>query len=138
MTLLEKHPDILGDLGYLSIHPGWDDLIDQLCSDLWMAVSTSSHSNQCEVKAVQIKEKFGGLRFYIETKNLTEWQYNQVCRLIKEAEHKSFKICEICGEPGGSDHTSKYWLKTRCKKHQTNNEIDRDPKTGERIFKSEQ
>ena len=65
------------------------------------------------VKILQIKEKFGGLRFYVDTGS------TDLFRAIDAAEDASFKICEQCGAPGKL--RSGGWLKTRCdecqKKH---------------------
>jgi len=61
------------------------------------------------VVALQVKEKFGGLRFYVSGGD----QYT--AGLIWLADHLSTMICEECGAPGlqtGSD-----WIKTRCATH---------------------
>ena len=61
----------------------------------------------------QVKEKFGGLRFYIS--GGTE-EYN---RVIQRIEAQSFKVCEKCGQsgtpmtPDGNPHG---WIKTICPK----------------------
>lgn len=44
--------------------------------------------------ASQIKEKFGGLRFYVNGATDKHWNY------IHFAESMSYKICEECGKPG--------------------------------------
>jgi len=79
--------------------PGWDKLIDpiiKLCED-----------DGAEI--LQIKEKFGGLRFYVHNPSpIIELE-------IKEAERLSYKTCEVCGEPGLLYGGS--WLKTLCKEH---------------------
>ena len=45
-------------------------------------------------KVAQVKEKFGGLCFYIEGGN------EAIFALIETAELESFHICEVCGQPG--------------------------------------
>ena len=57
----------------------------------------------------QIKEKFGGLRFY------TNVQDPIASKLIHEAEDQSYETCEICGEPGTT--SGKGWIVTRCEIH---------------------
>lgn len=48
---------------------GWFNLIDKLCSDITKICEKNKKKN-IEVIAVQVKEKFGGLRFYYDlTKN---------------------------------------------------------------------
>lgn len=56
--------------------------------------------------AMQCKEKFGTLRFYVEngTTQINKW--------INDAERKSSQTCETCGE-AGSIH-NKRWIKTMC------------------------
>ena len=67
------------------------------------------------VKAAQVKEKFGTLRFYVECVQANK--ADKVYSVIQEAEIESGKICENCGSKkkvkckstGGS-----YWIKTLC------------------------
>lgn len=56
---------------------------------------------------VQVKEKFGGLRFY--TGGTTE----EFLDLIDEAEKASYVICERCGEKGEM-RPELGWIKTLC------------------------
>ena len=60
-------------------------------------------------EVLQVKEKFGGLRFYVNS--ATEEMY----RLISEAESQSYEICEECGKPGTLSQKIKGgWMKTLC------------------------
>lgn len=60
--------------------------------------------------AVQVKEKYGSLRFYMSSG--TKGMYD----LCSEYENKSYKICEECGEEGVlRDDLS--WILTLCEKH---------------------
>lgn len=85
---------------------GWRLLIEQLDRDIRKAVPG--------YRAVQVKEKFGELRFYIDV--LPEAEYDAAASLIREAERNSLKICEICGEPGEL-RNRRGWDKTLCDKH---------------------
>ena len=58
----------------------------------------------------QVKEKFGGLRFYVY--GATDEQY----AFIRFAESISYKTCEICGDRAKPDRTMG-WVTTRCAKH---------------------
>ena len=58
----------------------------------------------CEV--VQVKEKFGGLRFYIEGGD------DYILGLIALAESMSYVVCSSCGNKGMPKKTG--WLKTLC------------------------
>lgn len=59
--------------------------------------------------AAQIKEKFGGLRFYVD--NATTEQYS----FIEMAEFMSMNTCEMCG--GRGKIGGRFWLKCLCKTH---------------------
>jgi NADH pyrophosphatase NudC (nudix superfamily) len=56
--------------------------------------------------AAQVKEKFGGLRFYVD--NADDYTRG----VIAMAESMSYKTCEVCGSPG--KQTGKGWIKTVC------------------------
>lgn len=56
--------------------------------------------------ATQVKEKYGGLRFYIS--GGSEEAYNA----IEEAGDESYRTCEHCGEPGKCNERG--WLATLC------------------------
>ena len=59
--------------------------------------------------AVQIKEKFGGLRFYVQAATSKHYDY------ISFAESMSYRTCEQCGAPG--KRYSMGWHKTLCDIH---------------------
>lgn len=73
----------------ISCDPGWDDLIASLDREL------SEIDNNYVVH--QVKEKFGGLRFYFDTQTDKRAEMNQVVRKYEEL---SQKTCELTGEPG--------------------------------------
>jgi hypothetical protein len=84
---------------------GWYELINKLCYDL---VGLSSGGNECVV--VQIKEKFGGLRFYVHGNN------DAINSFISKAEKKSYTICETCGKKG-KVRSDLFWIQTLCNEH---------------------
>lgn len=59
---------------------------------------------------VQVKEKFGGLRFYMSA--TTEAIHDTIAR----AAEKSFHSCEDCGRPGKL-RRRRGWLATLCDEH---------------------
>lgn len=77
---------------------GWYDVIYDLCTIL-MQVSPKT-------RAVQVKEKFGGLRFYVDT--TTEEGY----KAIDASEELSLRTCEDCGGPGSPNDVG--WITTLC------------------------
>lgn len=62
----------------------------------------------------QIKEKFGGLRFYFDTKQVGQVR-DKMYDLVNEAEHKCEHLCEVCGEEGTIEGLR--WLSCRCPQH---------------------
>lgn len=94
---------------------GWYDLINCLCFviDNYMENEQSQAKLEkrkpCDyIQAVQVKEKFGGLRFYINY-NLPE-----ISGAISMAEQMSYYICENCGSTETVTQTQG-WIKTLCK-----------------------
>lgn len=102
----------------------FDDYVKQqfpsLCANVYCGVSVASgwHPLVCKAleslkrvspdsKVVQIKEKFGGLRLYVD--DATE----QGRAVIRSAEWASWLICEKCGTTVGVTTEGK-WLKTLC------------------------
>ena len=59
--------------------------------------------------AVQVKEKFGGLRFYVQAATDKHYQY------ISFAESMSYRTCEECGNPGKTYTDG--WHRTLCDIH---------------------
>ena len=67
-----------------------------------------------DYKIDQIKEKFGGLRFYISSDaNRMREMYD----LIDIAEGKSFETCEMCGAAAERINNENGWMVVRCKEH---------------------
>ena len=78
--------------------PGWKCLIDPLI-------------RRCRREGVeihQVKEKFGGLRFY------TGPASDSLLAAIDDAEDLSFYVCESCGAPGYPTTTGYGWILTLC------------------------
>lgn len=97
---------------------GWYSVIDGLCSELVSVYE--KYGIPIDIRPAQIKEKFGGLRFYYDTQNrkksihaidflgegtirLEEEEtdlYKEVRRVVNKWEDISYTICEECGKPG--------------------------------------
>lgn len=102
---------------------GWYWLIDNLCHSIQGYVDSRNDGvkirnkarskeeepeAEWEVEAVQVKEKFGELRFYIHGGD------DMVHGMIHLAEDMSWNICEVCGSTKDVTHT-KGWIKTVCR-----------------------
>ncbi len=71
---------------------GWGSLIAELEAKL-KALSP-------DYTISQVKEKFGGLRYYANPGDVGAETAKQFYDLIREAEAESDKTCECCGHPG--------------------------------------
>jgi hypothetical protein len=69
----------------------------------------SSESIECECPS-QVKEKFGGLRFYVNRRNDAI-----IRRRIGIAVDECFRTCEVCGQPGTLREDR--LIKTLCDEH---------------------
>jgi hypothetical protein len=88
---------------------GWKGIIDAASARL-EEINRSIPDDQPKVEAVQVKEKFGGLRIY--TGSVPSSRYDEIRAIIGEAEGKSLETCESCGKPGGLRGGS--WVFTMC------------------------
>lgn len=87
---------------------GWFSLIRSLCEFITQ--------QGVDVYLVQIKEKFGGLRFYYhvsEGAEVDEARMQMVNGAASFARVMSRSICEECGRPG-DERRDTGWIKTRC------------------------
>jgi hypothetical protein len=61
------------------------------------------------ITASQVKEKFGGLRFY------TNVYTDEISGMMSMAEGMSYRTCEVCGNPGRANNYG--WISTLCDTH---------------------
>lgn len=113
----------------LGIGDGWFSILDNLCKEIDPLVSEN-------FKVTQIKEKFGGLRFYYDLEDYHHFDIlysshisfdnirNKINKLIAKAEADSFETCEICGDPASLDKSS-FWVKSLCEFHKLERENGR-------------
>lgn len=88
---------------------GWFNLIDNLCSTLDHHVKYLPEELKGDIYVVQVKEKFGGLRFYMNQS--TPFMDGA----ISLAEGLSYSICEECGAPGQRQPGG--YIQVLCDKH---------------------
>jgi hypothetical protein len=93
----------------LEVGEGWLPMIDELSAKLEEEIKQYIKENpglDYYPRASQVKEKFGGLRFYMMTST------DKMEEIISEYEAKSETICESCGKPG--DIKGGGWLVCNC------------------------
>ena len=88
---------------FFGVKEGWYQLIKDLIVDL--------NEMGWDKQVMQVKEKFGGLRFYVNSHIENDDLHNRVFK----AEKDSYKICEVCGEPGRVRNNG--WYMTLCYSH---------------------
>jgi len=85
----------------LSTPPGWDNLVSELHVELIRI--------DPDYTVQQIKEKFGGLRFYCNIQP----REGEARSLIEIAEAKSYRTCQVCGVSGTTESING-WYSTLC------------------------
>jgi hypothetical protein len=116
--LVDRWPtwfSIGGDPRYTSMRfgfqhgDGWFDLLWRLCMRLEPVVAAAEEDTRSLFEVLQVKEKFGGLRFYASYNNET------ISTLIEAAAVESFYTCEACGQAGKRRGDSR--IQTLCDSH---------------------
>ena len=97
---------------------GWYQILDSLCGQIQHHIDWKQEQKEkygrgdgCkQVVAVQVKEKFGGLRFYYNGGDDT------VDGMVRMAESWAANTCETCGEKG-QHQFSNGWHYVACEEH---------------------
>jgi len=101
---------------------GWFWLLDGLCESIQSYITLNRKS---QIRAVQVKEKFGRLRFYHDDGNGYAWENSElgdtldldsteyIDGMISVAEYLSGTICETCGTTKDIGRTVD-WIRTIC------------------------
>lgn len=87
-------------------YPGWNNIIITCNRKLEML--------DPDYRILQIKEKFGTLRYYYHTDVKIHSIREAMDRYVRQAEVESSKTCEFCGKPGKLIKCKMAWMKTRC------------------------
>ena len=117
----EKYPKMFSQhYGGFAIGKGWWPIIEGLCATIQGHIEWKK--GECpQVVVAQIKEKFGGLRFYYDGGD------EQIRGMVYMAELWASSSCEICGNVGTSRTDG--WIKTLCDTH----EAERQTRIKERL-----
>ena len=91
---------------------GWWPILEALCGQIQHHVDWKNKQSEvvAQVTVNQIKEKFGGLRFYYSGGD------DAIDGMVRMAESWAAHSCETCGSPGKS--RSGGWIKTLCDHHE--------------------
>ena len=94
------------DYGF-DINDGWYKLVYELILKIRI---NDEAKGKWITKVTQCKEKFGGLRFYVTGTSDKNWD------LIREAEQKSYGVCEVTASEVEVGVWNSGWIITLCKK----------------------
>jgi hypothetical protein len=128
--LISKYPKIFEDyegnpsrVNWLDLPAGWVGIIDDLCGAIQQYCDHINHYNRSsneewQVRCVQMKEKFGNLRFYVNDADpLVEGMINLAC-------YQCDLKCQDCGSRKDIVVTAG-WIRHLCKNCYENNYLPR-------------
>lgn len=109
--LKDKCPKLFKDLSSIDIDVGWHLLVSNLALTIEHELDRLDPEIVEQMYCVQIKQKFGGLRFYMN--HSTPY----IDGAIRLAENLSFHICEVCGLQSASVKVVGGWMTALCQTH---------------------
>jgi hypothetical protein len=116
----ERFPNMYsGKYGGFSVGPGWWPIIESLSANIQQHVDWANRKEKVcpQVVVEQVKEKFGGLRFYYQGGD------EQIHGMVRMAEAWAGTSCEECGAPGS--RIGGGWVRTLCEFHNAEREATR-------------
>lgn len=122
-----KFPSMFAEpYGGFCVGEGWWPILESLCDNIQSHIDWVNETRErllkdnpydhdipdevAQVVVHQIKEKFGGLRFYCQGGD------REVRGMIRMAESWAARTCEQCGKPGKIRHGG--WQQTLCDEHE--------------------
>lgn len=118
--LIKKYPKIFEQyegnpsmVNWLDLPKGWISVVDKLCGAVQSYIDNVTRYTEgktyktSQVTCTQMKEKFGGLRFYVNGGD------NHTDGMIYMAEHLCSLTCQNCGSEKNIGQT-KGWITTLC------------------------
>lgn len=93
---------------------GWYQLIWNLSEEI-EDLLTKHNVSLDYFDVFQVKEKYGGLRFYYILVNDKEDTATELYKIVDKYEKLSLKICEMCGKEGKLQEGANGWLKVLCR-----------------------
>lgn len=103
--LFNDFPDLFADrVRQIECDSGWFEIIYEASLKINNIIKTKNLS----CKVAQVKEKFGTLRYYMDSTT------DEIQEIIKDAEVKSELTCEFCGTFENVKLRKGGWVKTLC------------------------
>ena len=116
----ERFPKMFsGKYGGFCCGEGWWPILEKLCSNIQQHIDWKNKQSEVvsQVTVAQIKEKFGGLRFYYDGGD------EHINGMVRMAEAWADASCEECGSPGKRRDGG--WIKTLCDHHEAERQLKR-------------
>ena len=117
LAYIHKHIKLTRSIDYIQqtnpykyqfdIDNGWFKIVYDLVDSIRV---NDEAKGKWVTKVTQCKEKFGGLRFYVTGTSDKNWD------LIREAEKKSYGVCEVTGSEVEVGVWNDGWVQTICMK----------------------
>ncbi|SHI52140.1 hypothetical protein [Pollutimonas bauzanensis] len=107
LRLFSKRPLPFG----LEVHAGWTDLLDTLLSRIETILDDIPDAS---FEILQVKEKFGTLRFYYQIDNASDTATAAIRQAVEATAAASSFCCERCGASGQLD-SKNGWMRVRCR-----------------------
>ena len=108
--LIERYPIVFknfseNDMFISNVPAGWFNIVDEMCQKLSSLIEESyakypPSEDSPGFSVLQIKEKFGGLRFYWLMNSKDDDVYEKIREIIDECETKAEVTCQVTGNPG--------------------------------------
>ena len=101
-----------GKYGGFAVGKGWYPILERLCANIQQHIEWKNRETEVvpQVVVEQIKEKFGGLRFYYQGGD------DNVAGMVRMAEAWADVACEECG--GIGKRRGGGWVRTLCDLHE--------------------
>lgn len=108
--IIDACPLLFAKLNHIECSDGWYTLLYSLSTNIEHMIKQLPEEMQGQIHAVQVKSKYGGLRFYMDHST------PRIDGAIDLAEDLSNNMCEDCGNYGGHKNLEG-WIVTLCDKH---------------------
>lgn len=101
-----KCDKVLSNTFHTSTPQGWDCLVEDFLEEINEAAKDYTSNT---VIVSEIKEKFGGMRIYVDY-HLPDEQILEMEKIVSKYEHLSLKTCTMCGCEDHQMHKRRgYW-----------------------------
>jgi hypothetical protein len=106
-----------GKYGGFAVGKGWYPIIERLSSNIQQHIEWKNRESEVvpQVIVEQIKEKFGGLRFYYQGGD------DEISGMVRMAEAWADIACEECG--GIGKRRGGGWVRTLCDVHEAERQV---------------